>query len=61
MIDCEELIRALLGELMAVASDEERRAHDSAWLRGYVAGVATAANTIMELGTAPSDGGSAEG
>ena len=38
----------LLEDLERVTSGEERDAFDPAWLRGYVAGVATAAQYALE-------------
>lgn len=49
MIDRDDLVCALLEELSAVASSDERDAHDPEWLRGYVAGVANAAGIAIEL------------
>jgi hypothetical protein len=48
-IEVNKLVEALLRELEAVASNDERDAHDPTWLRGYVAGVAAAASTAMSL------------
>ena len=48
-VDVDKLVEALLRELEAVASNDERDAHDPTWLRGYVAGVAAAASTAMSL------------
>lgn len=49
MIDASELASALLEELSALASDEERDSRDPAWLRGYVTGVANAASIALKL------------
>ena len=48
MITKDKILGALLAELANVTSNEERDAHDPTWLRGYVAGVATAAQYALE-------------
>ena len=47
-MDVKRYIAVLLEDLAHVTSGEERDAYDPAWLRGYVAGVASAAQYALE-------------
>ena len=47
-MDVKTYVSRLLEDLAHVTSGEERDAFDPAWLRGYVAGVATAAQYALE-------------
>lgn len=47
-MDARNYVLHLLEDLAHVTSGEERDAFDPAWLRGYVAGVATAAQYALE-------------
>lgn len=47
-IDAKIYVLHLLEDLAHATSGEERDAFDPAWLRGYVAGVATAAQYALE-------------
>lgn len=47
-MDVDEYIRRLLEDLACVAGEGERDEHDPAWLRGYVAGIAVAAQYALE-------------
>lgn len=47
-MDARTYVLHLLEDLAHVTSGEERDAFDPAWLRGYVAGVATAAQYALE-------------
>lgn len=49
MIDRDRIIGALLTELASAVSNDERDAHDPAWLRGYVAGIVAAGQIAVEL------------
>lgn len=49
-VSAVEMLEILLDELTSVTSEEERAAHDPAWLRGYVAGITSACRTVVELG-----------
>ena len=48
-MDVKRYIAVLLEDLAHVTSGEERDAYDPAWLRGYVAGVASAAQYALDL------------
>ena len=47
-MDARTYVSNLLEDLAHVTSGEERDAFDPTWLRGYVAGVATAAQYALE-------------
>lgn len=47
-MDAKIYVSHLLEDLERVTSAEERDAFDPAWLRGYVVGVATAAQYALE-------------
>lgn len=47
-MDVKTYVSHLLEDLAHVTNAEERDAFDPAWLRGYVAGVATAAQYALE-------------
>lgn len=47
-MDVKTYVSRLLEDLAHITSGEERDAFDPAWLRGYVAGVATAAQYALE-------------
>lgn len=59
MVDATKLAKVLLEELSALASNEERDAHDPTWLRGYVTGMVNAAGIALEF--AEEDGAAADG
>lgn len=47
-MDVKTYVSTLLEDLAHVTSGEEHDAYDPAWLRGYVAGVASAAQYALE-------------
>lgn len=47
-MDARTYVSNLLEDLAHITSGEERDAFDPAWLRGYVAGIATAAQYALE-------------
>lgn len=47
-MDARTYVSRLLEDLAHIASGEDRDAFNPAWLRGYVAGVATAAQYALE-------------
>ena len=47
-MDARTYVSNLLEDLAHITSGEERDAFDPTWLRGYVAGVATAAQYALE-------------
>lgn len=54
-MDVKTYVSRLLEDLAHVTSGEERDVYDPAWLRGYVAGVACAAQYALELEEEESD------
>lgn len=48
-MDAKRYVSRLLEDLAHVTSGEERDAYDPDWLRGYVAGVACAAQYALEM------------
>ncbi|WP_270404289.1 hypothetical protein [Candidatus Collinsella stercoripullorum] len=48
-MDAKNYVKRLLEDLEHVAGPDERGVHDPDWLRGYVAGIAVAAQYALEL------------
>ena len=55
-MEARKLASALLEEMSALVSDEERDVRDPAWVRGYVTGVSNAVSIALELEGEGADG-----